>query len=434
MTVLRYESHLPFSPDAVYAWHARPGAFERLVPPWERMHIRREEGDFEHRRVTLDVRIGPVGVRWVAQHQEAEPGRQFVDVMAEGPLRRWRHVHRFIPQDDGCELSDVIEFDAIGARLLERGLRRLFEFRHARTRHDLERHAAWPARRLRVAITGATGTIGRALKAFLTTGGHEVLTVSRGTTGDVPWNPPRGELDAARLEGLDAVVHLAGHNVSQRRWSAAEKRRIVDSRVVGTRLLCQVLARLSQPPKVVVAGSATGWYGDRAEPVDETSSAGAGFLAEVCRQWEAEAIVPGVRVVHLRTGVVLTSLLARLLLPFRLGLGGQLGSGRQMLPWISLDDLVAIIGHAIFTDSLSGPLNAVAPGAVSNADFTRAVGKIVHRPTVMTVPAAAVRAVFGQMGEEVLLSGCAVRPKRLEETGFRFFYPRLEEALRFEVA
>jgi hypothetical protein len=236
---------------------------------------------------------------------------------------------------------------------------------------------------------------------------------------------------------MDAIVHLAGENIAGGRWTAARKARIRDSRVIGTRTLCETLARLSQPPKVLVSASAIGYYGDRgAEPLWENSTFGTGFLADVCRAWEEAtqpAVQKGIRVVLLRLGIVLSpagGALAKMLLPFKLGLGGVLGRGNQYMSWIALDDVAGAMAHTLVTDTLQGPVNAVAPYPVTNREFTRTLGRILRRPTVFPLPAFAARLVFGEMADALLLASTRVEPKRLLATQYVFRYPELDGALR----
>jgi uncharacterized protein (TIGR01777 family) len=247
-------------------------------------------------------------------------------------------------------------------------------------------------------------------------------------------------IDVSALEGIDAVVHLAGENIAAR-WTATQKAKIRDSRVRGTQLLCETLARLSSPPQVLVSASAIGYYGDRGEEIlTEESPPGRGFLPEVCRAWEAAteaAKQRGMRVVILRLGMVLSAAggaLAKMLPPFRLGLGGMVGSGRQYMSWIALDDVVGTIQHAIVTDALQGPTNAVAPQAVTNQEFTRTLGKALGRPTLLPLPAFAARLMFGEMADELLLASTRVQPTKLLGSGYRFRYPELEDALRHVLA
>jgi uncharacterized protein (TIGR01777 family) len=294
---------------------------------------------------------------------------------------------------------------------------------------------------MRIAVSGSSGLVGSAVVSALAAEGHEAIRLVRREPApgerEVRWDPEKGMVDAVGLEGLDAFVHLAGESIAAGRWTAARKDAIRNSRVKGTRLLCDALAGLSKPPKTLLCASAIGYYGDRWEDqLTEESPAGKGFLPEVCREWEAAAepaARAGIRVVHLRIGVVLTpagGALARMLPPFRAGFGGTLGSGRQYVSWIALDDLPGIALHALTREELKGPVNAVAPRPVTNRELTEALGKILSRPTLFPVPAIALRIAFGEMADALLLSSARVVPRRLEETGYRFRFPELWAALR----
>jgi len=291
---------------------------------------------------------------------------------------------------------------------------------------------------MKILVTGSTGFVGSALVTALTGTGHQVTRLVRkpAATGEVRWDPAAGSIDAGGLEGHDAVVHLAGENIAGR-WTAAKKQRIRESRVIGTRLLAEALAKLSRRPRALICASAIGYYGDRGEEVlREESPPGKGFLAETCVEWEAAAkpaADAGLRLVHLRIGVVLHpagGALKQMLLPFKLGAGGVIGSGRQYMSWIALDDLVGLFQHALANDSLRGPANAVAPNAVTNREFTKTLGKVLSRPTIFPMPAFAARLAFGEMADELLLSSARVEPARLAASGYRFAYPQLEPALR----
>ncbi|MBE0604772.1 MAG: TIGR01777 family protein [Deltaproteobacteria bacterium] len=295
---------------------------------------------------------------------------------------------------------------------------------------------------MRLAITGSTGLVGSAVVTVLSAAGHEVVRLVRRAPAPgekaVRWDPARGEVDAARLEGYDAVLHLAGENVGSGRWTTARKAAIRDSRVNGTRLLCDALAGLARPPKTLVCASAVGYYGDRGEEtLTEESPPGKGFLAEVCREWEAAsapAARKGIRVVALRIGMVLSpegGALPRMLPLFRAGLGGVIGDGRQYVSWIALEEISPILLHALHCGDLSGPVNAVAPHPVTNREFTGALGKALSRPTPLPVPAFALRLAVGrEMADALLLSSARAVPRRLEETGYRFRFPELGEALQ----
>ena len=292
---------------------------------------------------------------------------------------------------------------------------------------------------MKILVTGATGLVGSALVPFLAGGGHEVSRLGRAAAGagDIRWDPDAGVLDAAALEGFEGVIHLAGENVASGRWTEARKRRIKESRVNGTRLLAETLAGLERPPRVLVSASAVGFYGDRGEDeLTEGSPAGAGFLSDVCREWEAAteaAEGKGIRVAHARLGVVLArdgGALAKMLTPFRLGAGGIIGNGRQYMSWITLDDTVAAIGHLLATEAASGPVNVVAPAAVTNREFTKPLGRVLRRPPLFPMPGFAARLAFGEMADALLLASTRVKPAGLLDSGYAFRHGTLGEGLR----
>jgi uncharacterized protein len=292
-----------------------------------------------------------------------------------------------------------------------------------------------------VAITGSSGLVGSALCHALEGDGHLVRPVvrraARAEKNEIRWDPEAGTIDAAEFATVDAVVHLAGENIAARRWTTRFKLRILDSRVRGTELLCKTLAGLSSKPTVLVSASAIGYYGSRGEELlDESAAAGQDFLADVCRQWEAAthpARDADIRVVNLRIGFVLSKGgggLAKMLTPFRLGLGGVIGNGGQYMSWIALDDLVRAIQFAVSAAALAGPANAVAPAPVTNREFTKTLGHVLGRPTIFPMPAFAARLAFGEMANELLLASARVQPRALANAGFHFEYAQLEPALR----
>lgn len=291
----------------------------------------------------------------------------------------------------------------------------------------------------RVVVTGASGLIGSALTSLLRAAGHSVTPLVRRAPahGEIGWDPDAGRIDAAALEGVDAVVHLAGESIADGRWTAARKRRILESRTQGTGLLAATLARLERPPAVLVSASAIGFYGDRgAERLDERSAPGHGFLPTVVQAWEAAtgpAEAAGIRVVHSRFGIVLSAnggALARMLPPFRAGLGGRLGSGDQYMSPVSLDDVAESLHHCIATSSIRGAVNVTCPEPVRNREFTRTLGAVLHRPALFVVPRVALHLAMGEMVDELLFASARVEPAALLASGYRFRHPTLELALR----
>ncbi len=291
---------------------------------------------------------------------------------------------------------------------------------------------------MKILVSGSHGLVGEAVINFFADE-HEVFRLVRASAraGEIEWHPNNDQIDAAQLEGFDAVINLAGENIAAGRWTDDQKRKIRDSRVNGTHLLSEALAKLKQKPKVFLCASATGIYGDRGdETLDEQSDSGGGFLAGVCREWEqatAPAMQAGVRTVNLRFGPILAregGMLAKLLTPFKMGMGGKVGSGKQYISWVAIDDAVDAIKLALRNESLRGPLNIVSPNPVTNEVFTKTLGHVLSRPTALAMPAFAVRLAFGEMADEMLLTSQRVLPKKLTDAGYEFQQPELEGALR----
>jgi uncharacterized protein (TIGR01777 family) len=447
MSALRFVSPLPASAATAFAWHARPGAFERLTPPWDDVRIVSRTGDLRGGEVVLSIRQGPLRTTWVAQHSGFVEGREFVDAQVRGPFARWRHVDRFHARGETmCVLEDDIAYALPLAPLsgpaepmVRRMLGRMFAYRHAVTRADLARHDMTRPR-LRVAVTGASGLIGSALVPFLTTGGHEVVRLVRRPprgADEHEWSPAHGLVSPESLGHVDAVIHLAGEGVASARWTPAVKARIRDSRVGPTARLAESLARLSRPPATFISASAIGLYGDRGdETLTEMSAAGTGFLSEVGVAWEEAtraAEDAGIRVVTPRIGVVIDrrgGALAKMLPAFRAGVGGRLGHGRQYFSWISLEDVLGALLFVLQHPAIRGPVNLTAPVPPTNAEFTATLGHVLRRPTLLSVPAVALRTIFGELARAELLSSKRVVPIALQQAGFHFLHPTLEAALR----
>lgn len=455
MATFTRSTPMPVPAIELAAWHERPGALQRLLPPWLDVHVLSSDGGVQDGDVTvLAVPIGPLRLMWRARHHDYVAGRQFCDTQERGPFAHWTHTHRFEPNGEGSVLIDSVEYtlplgavgEAVAGSAVNHMLERMFRWRHARTRHDLLRHVAWSrGRPLTVAITGASGFVGAALSAFLSTGGHRVLPiVRRAAQGphEISWDPGTGTIEADKLSGVDAVIHLAGAGVADHRWTPSYRHAIRHSRVAGTGLIARTLAALpaGKRPAVLLSASALGFYGDRGDEVlDETAPSGTGFLASVVRDWEAAAEparAAGVRVVHPRIGLVLGArggALAAMLPLFRAGLGGPLGDGRMWMSWIHLDDLLALLLWALVDDRVVGVVNAVAPEPVLNRDFTRILARVLHRPALLPVPAFALRAALGsQKAQEMLLASTRVAPVVAQTLGFPFLFATLDRALAYE--
>jgi hypothetical protein len=292
---------------------------------------------------------------------------------------------------------------------------------------------------MRIVIGGASGLIGSALVRHLRAGGHEVRRLVRGSGGDrdIAWDPLAGTFDAAELSGTDALIHLSGESVASGRWTPAKKQAIRDSRVKSTRLLASALSSILDPPKTWLCASAIGWYGDRRDEwLDEDAAPGEGFLAGVCAEWEAAtkpAVDAGIRVVNLRFGVVLSpdgGAFKQMMLAFKMGVGGVIGGGDQYVSWITLNDAIRAILHALDNPFVNGPLNVASPNPVTNRELTKTLGHVLHRPTVFPMPAFLARIAFGEMAGEMFLASARVRPKRLVDSGFVFETPQFEAAVR----
>jgi uncharacterized protein (TIGR01777 family) len=441
---------MPVSAQALFDWHERPGAFDRLTPAFMPAKVIARSGGIQNgARVTLGVPVGPLTTTWEIEHEGYVAGREFRDVQKSGPFASWEHTHRMIPQTaDSSVLEDHIVYRlpmgplgaAVAGHFTREKLERLMRWRHALTRLDLERHAQFAGRGpRRIAITGASGFLGGALVPFLTTGGHAVRTVGRGADSDVQWDPARGELDATALDGVDAVIHLAGASIAER-WTPEQRKAIRESRLTSTRLIAETMARMSPRPEVLISGSAVGIYGSRGdELLDESSALGDDFPAEVGKEWEA-ATAPardaGIRVVHIRTGIVLNpggGALGKMLLPFQAGVGGRLGSGKQWMSWISREDWIGAVHFLMQRGGLEGVFNLTAPEPVTNATFTEAMGRVLNRPAILPVPAFALTTMFGEMARGTILASQRAVPRALERAGFAFAHPSVSSALRLEL-
>lgn len=439
--------------EDVEAWHRRPGALQRLLPPWEPVRIVGAAPPPEPgTRVELSLGRSPFRVSWLAEHRPLDEGRGFADVQVDGPFRQWRHEHRFRPREgrSGTLLEDRIEFQLPGGLLVQRlgegtvqrRLERGFRYRHRTVRDDLRTHLGRSGGPWRVGVTGSSGLLGREIVAFLRAGGHEVLRLVRGPAGrpdEIGWDPASGLRRPGEAEGLDAVVHLGAEPLPGL-WTRGKKEAILRSREEGTRNLVDSLAELGDPPGVLICASAVGYYGDRGEDrLAEDAPSGQGFLAEVCRRWEAAARgaeEAGIRVARIRLGIVLSGrggALATMLPPFRLGLGATLGTGRQWTAWVSLDDVLDAVHLILDRPSIDGAVNLVSPEPVRHGEFVRTLGRVLGRPVPFRAPESLLRVVPGELAEEMLLASARVVPEALTSSGFSFRHPGLETALRHQL-
>lgn len=423
--------------DEVFDWHTRPGAFARLLPPWQPMRVVAETPSLGHGDAVLGL---PLGLRWVARHRDCVEDERFVDDLVVPGLadgRLWSHLHEFEPVGENrTRMIDRVDTPAPWVLL-----RSTFAYRHRQLADDLRSHArarTGGREPMTIAVTGSSGFVGSALVPFLTTGGHRVIRlVRRPARGrdERRWNPDRPDPDL--LDGVDAVVHLAGAGIAGR-FTTAHKRAVRESRVGPTRRLAELAAATRPRLRVFVSASAIGFYGsDRGDEIlTEASDRGDGFLAELVADWEADtapAVAAGIRTVNLRTGIVQSPRggLLQIFRPlFAAGLGGPLASGRQWMSWIGIDDLVDLYDRALWDPDLDGPVNAVAPEPCRNAEFTRTLARVLRRPAFLRVPEIGPRLVLGAEGaQEFALANQRVISARLGDLDHRYRHPDLHGAL-----
>ncbi len=444
---------LPVSQSKAFRWHARPGALQRLSPPWDPVEVVAESGTIEAgARVTLRLKAGPLPARmtWQAVHTRYEPPHLFQDRQEKGPFAFWEHTHVFHRLGDkACRLEDRIRCrlpvhpwsGMAAAGWLRRRLERIFTYRHNTLAEDLKAHSRFGQRSLTILVSGASGLVGSALVPMLTTGGHRVIRLVRRPGSKRPnerfWDPAAGFIDLQGLPPIDAVVHLSGENIGKGRWTPAKKKLIITSRDRTTSLLATAIAGLDPRPQAFLCASAIGFYGDRGgKPLSEEDACGIDFISGVCSRWEkaaSPARQAGIRTVLLRIGIALSpraGALARMLPLFRLGLGGPMGDGGQYMSWIGIDDVIGAIYWAMGCQNLEGPVNLVAPAPVTNAEFTAVLARVLGRRARLRVPAAAIRMLYGQMGREIVLASTRVLPEKLLASGYRFRHPDLEDVLR----
>ncbi|MCA9135518.1 MAG: TIGR01777 family oxidoreductase [Planctomycetales bacterium] len=450
---------LPVGIESAFAYHEHPGALERLIPPWKNVVIESSDHSLKPGSVVvLKLKVGPTAVRWVAEHTQYEPPSLFVDVQRSGPFSQWVHHHQFEGTDHvGCVLRDSVSYrlpfgllgNFFGASRVKKELETMFAYRHRVTRDDLKLSSVCGARPMTIAVSGSSGLVGKKLCAVLTMLGHTVIRLERSidqvdnssrssnpalADAVAPWH---SAAEAEKLSGIDAVVHLAGKPIADRRWTDSVKKEMAASRIDLTSQLAKSLAALHDPPKVFVCASAIGFYGDRGDEVlTEKSAVGDTFLAELADQWERScraADQAGIRVANARLGVVLDpggGALKQMLTPAKL-FGGALGNGNQWWSWVAIDDVIGAIYHAICNDGVVGPFNVTAPDALRNRDFAKTLGRVISRPALIPAPASALRLALGEMADALLLSSTHVVPAVLQRTGYEFRFAKADDALRY---
>jgi uncharacterized protein len=454
-SIFNYQTHLPHSVEQVFAWHERKGAFERLSPPWEKIKVVASSGSIsDGSRVTLKVPLAFLPMEWVLEHTGYIKNVKFQDKQISGPFESYIHTHLFTSRDDDATvIEDSIEYTLLFSKMLHaswfkpfrfgkeylekyihKNLKRVFTYRQRVLSLDLESHKS--IKPFVCAITGSSGLVGKALSAFLTTGGHTVHTIKRSE------KKYTFQLEPSSNESLDAVVHLAGESIIGI-WTEKKRREILESRVQGTRNFIQLLKNSKRIPKVFIAASAIGYYGrtnsesEMLHPKDETCSKGEGFLSDVVKAWEHEALEAeklGCRVVILRIGTVISpsgGFLGQLLPFFKKGLGGTIGNGANLLSWISIEDLLRIIYFSIQNEKVSGTINCVSPQVVTNKTFTKTLSVLLKVPSILPIPEKIISSLFGDLGKEVILSSQNVYPKRLEELGYEFIFKDIGECLKY---
>ncbi|MCF8045625.1 MAG: TIGR01777 family oxidoreductase [Desulfarculaceae bacterium] len=447
VSIFEKESRLKVPVEKLFQWHERQGAIERLTPPWAQVKLVRHSGGIKKgARVRFRLAFVKIPFQWEAEHVDYQKNRLFRDRQVRGPFADWIHTHLFFPDgEDAAFMKDRIEFqlpfDVPGRplhRLAQKELERMFAYRHRVLKNDLEAHAR-SLKRLNVLVSGGSGVIGSQLVPYLRAGGHRVIRLVRRRpapgSDEMYWDPGKGELDLEGAGPIDAVINLNGANIA-RRWTPSGKREILASRVNPTLLLARKIAELDTKPSVFLTSSAVGFYGDREdEMITEDAPKASGFMSKVCTDWEKAAmpaVDAGVRTCFLRIGVVLTpagGALARMVPFYKAGLGGRIGDGKQAMSWISMDDTLGAVHHALFDDRLSGPVNLTAPAPVTNRVFARSLSTVLSRPGRIRVPERLVKLLWGEMGYEVLLSGAAVMPEKLLATEYRFIHSHLDDAL-----
>jgi uncharacterized protein len=439
-------SEFPFPAEEVFRWHLRPDSVQRLIPPWmDATTIFSTGGPAEEKsRVGMNIKWGPCHQKWILEHVGFKPGREFSERQVQGPFPYWFHTHRVKSLDASSSwLEDEIFYSVpfyLSHLKVEDHLRKIFSYRHETLKKDLLTYGSYSCAPLRILISGSSGLVGSALTCFLRLGGHQIVHLVRKKKAAQPdeiiWDPSSGAVQNSDFEQFDAFIHLAGESIADGLWTKGKKERIFQSRCRDTWLLAQIIHRLQHPPKTVICASAVGIYGDRSEKVTEESPPGKGFLADVCVKWEAATKSleeRGIRVIHTRFGYILSSrggLLRKLLPLFRLGLGGKIGGGQQMIPWVALEDVVDALYHVLLEPEIKGPVNIVSPYPVKQEEFANLLAELLHAHLYFSIPKWCLK---GEKMRELLLASIEAVPQKLKDSGFLFRYPDLRDVLSYNI-
>lgn len=457
MPIYAHDADYSHPREVVWNWYDSDGAFRRIMPEWEKLKPQNRIDGIKNGDVnTFKMKIGVVPQTWKAEHFDVVPGERFQDKMTKGPFKKWVHKHEFIEEGEhSSKLEDRVDWKLpfhfftkfFSGILVTPRMKQMFRHRTRRVKADLNRHQTYAnSPKQRILVSGSTGLIGEQLVAFLLTGGHEVHRLIRKSTKLAPdankknvvlWDDIEGKIIEGSMENFDAIIHLAGAGIGDKRWNKKRKKLIRDSRVIPTRNLVELTTTLKNPPSVFISGSAIGFYGNRGdESLDESSESGNGYLSETCKAWEQATETldkTDIRKVIIRTGIVTTpkgGALEKLLFPAKMGAMGPVGGGKQMQSWISLDDQIFAIHHLLMNKELQGVFNLVAPNPVNQKTFAKALGKTLRRPAFAPLPGFVIKIMFGEMGKNLVLDGQGVRPKRLLESGYTFEHENIEHCLQ----
>ena len=458
-TNYKHETVVNADIDTTFAWFEHEGSFRRLMPPWEVAQEVRADDSLEvgSQRVFKFPAPGApfINLTWVAEHTGYDKPNYFADTMVKGPFWKWDHDHYLKEENGVTTVVDDVTYSVpfgplgmlvdkvLGGSLVTGRISSMFKAREFRLKRDLDNHAKFlDMPRKKILVVGSSGLIGTQLVAFLDTGNHEVWRLVRraadSNKNEISWSPDKGEINAKELEGFDVVIHLGGVGIGDKRWSKKRKAAIRDSRVNSTELLSKTLASLENKPDLFMMASAIGYYGNRGdEELDESSTSGEDgyFLTDVCKEWENSANPAkeaGIRTVHMRTGIVISAVggaLGKMLLPAKMGGGGPIGSGKQWMSWISMDDQIYSMYHLMMSEGVSGEYNLTAPNPVRQKQFAKDLGRVLRRPAFAPLPGFMMKIMFGEMGARLTLDSQRVLPKNLQESGYEFIHTDLQSAL-----